>query len=257
LAGTAAESPPHVPSRFPLAFRPTGLRFLSRPVPPETSAFLTVGPPPPCLGDGLRRGFHVPRMRDAAGVGALYAPGRRCPPGRRETSARRLPPCSGPPFTPLPRPTGGGFSHEASSRVHWCSPVRPSPCLSPPGGTEVLGLLPGASHPTVASDARPGGDGSSDTNPGLPCHRRHRRPPLQEHPLNTRDLVSHLHLRSAAFLTTTWTLDKSHRPRSAALLAYLNQASDTHTRESARLVDPGSKGLFLLRTAARTGRSSR
>jgi hypothetical protein len=93
--------------RFPLAFRPTGVRFLSRPVPPETSAFLTVGPPP--SSSGLRRGFHVPRARDAAGVGALYAPGRRCPPGRRESTARRLPPRSGLPCAPLPHPTGGGL----------------------------------------------------------------------------------------------------------------------------------------------------
>lgn len=110
-------------SRFPLAFRPTGIRFLSRPVPPETSAFLTVGPPPPTKGSGLRRGFHVPRMRDAAGVGALYAPGRRCPPGRRETSARRLPPHSGP---PLPRccipPAGASLTR----RHRGFTGVRPS-----------------------------------------------------------------------------------------------------------------------------------
>ena len=166
-------------TRFPLAFRPAGLRFLSRPIPPETSAFLTVGLPPSTFNSGLRRGFHVPRVRDAAGVGALYAPGRRCPPRRRESSARRLPHLSGPPCTLLPHPTGRVLSHEASSRVHCRSPVRPSPCLSPPGGTGALGLLPGASHPAVTSDARPGGDGSSDTDPGLPCHRRHRRPPLQ------------------------------------------------------------------------------
>jgi hypothetical protein len=134
---------------------------------------------PTAFNSGLRRGFHVPRVRDAAGVGALYAPGRRCPPGRRETSARRLPHLSGPPCTLLPHPTGRVLSHETSSRVHCRSPVRPSPCLSPPGGTGALGLLPGASHPAVTSDARPGGDGSSDTDPGLPCHRRHRRPPLQ------------------------------------------------------------------------------
>lgn len=204
--------------QFPLAFRPTGVRFLSRPVPPETSAFLTVGPP--LSSSGLRRGFHVPRARDTAGVGALYAPGRRCPPGRRESTARRLPPRSGPPCTPLPHPTGGVFSHETSSRVHWCSPVRPSPCLSSPGGTGTLGLLPGASHPAVASDARPGGDGSSDTNPGLPCHRRHRRPPLQERPLTARDLVSHLHLKSAPRTAGTKDLDNPYSPSSGALFLY-------------------------------------
>jgi hypothetical protein len=178
LAGAATERPPPASPRFPWPSRPTGIRFLSRPVPPKTSAFLTVSPPPSHGGDGLRRGFHVPRTRDTAGLDALYAPGRRCPPRRRESSARRLPPHSGPPCTPLPHPTGGGLSHQTSSRVHWYSSVRPSPCLSSPGGTGTLGLLPGASHPAVASDARPGGDGLSDTNQGLPCDRRHRRPPL-------------------------------------------------------------------------------
>lgn len=33
------------------------------------------------------------------------------------------------------------------------------------------------------------------------------------------------------FLTTTWTLDKSHRPRSEALLAYLIKPRHSHTRK--------------------------
>lgn len=107
-----------------------------------------------------------------------------------------------------------GFFHETSSRLHGCSPARSFPCLLPPGGTAALGLLPGASHPAVTSDARPGGNGSSDTDPGLPCRRQHRRPPLQEHPLNTRDLVSHLHAESAFHWQRQRPLDKVHRPSS-------------------------------------------
>ena len=38
------------------------------------------------------------------------------------------------------------------------SPVRSSPCLWLPDGTGTLGLLPGASHPAVTGEARPGGD---------------------------------------------------------------------------------------------------
>jgi hypothetical protein len=56
-------------------------------------------------------------------------------------------------------PSERAQSNEASSRVHGYSPVRSSPCLWPPDGAEALGLLPGASHPAVTSDARPGGDG--------------------------------------------------------------------------------------------------
>lgn len=118
----------------------------------------------------------------------------------------------------LSRPTGRALLHETSSRAHGCSPARSFPCLLPPGGTAALGLLPGASHPAVTSDARPGGNGSSDTNPGLPCCRQHRRPPLQEHPLNTRDLVSHLHVESAL------RLDRQN--------------------PSARFIVPGQEGTF-------------
>ena len=162
------------------------------------------------------------------GLGALYIPGRRCPPERREATARRLPRSSGLPCTPLPLPTGGAFSHETSSRVHGCSPVRSSPRLLPSGGTRALGLLPGASHSAVTSDACPGGDRSTDTDPGLLCCRRHRRPPLQGSPLNTRDLVSHLHLGSASDGGRNKDLDNPHSCWSEALFAYLT------TRRTAR-----------------------
>lgn len=204
--------------RFPLAFRPAGLRFLSRPVPPETSAFLTVGPPPALSGRRPPSGFPRSARARCDRSGRPLYPGAAVSSRTACISARRLPRLSGPPCTLLLHPTSRAFLHETSSKVHGCSPARSSPCLLPPGGTAALGLLPGAPHPAVTSDARPGGDGPSDTDPGLPCHRRHRRPPLQEHPLNTRDLVSHLHVESAL------RLDRQN--------------------PSARFIVPGQEGTF-------------
>ena len=47
--------------------------LLGHPVPPRTCAPLAIGLPIPD-GIGPRRGFHVPRMRDATGVGAPSTP---------------------------------------------------------------------------------------------------------------------------------------------------------------------------------------
>ncbi|MEV6013687.1 recombinase family protein, partial [Streptomyces sp. NPDC051976] len=89
-----------------------------------------------------------------------------------------------------------------------------------------------------SSDACPGGDRSTDTDPGLLCCRRHRRPPLQGSPLKTRDLVSHLHLGSASFHGTIWTLDKvlSFQVRSTSRV--YDQASDRQPHNSLRLKTP-------------------
>jgi hypothetical protein len=58
-------------ARFPLAFRPTGLRFLDHPVPAGD-----LGLPCGRLTEttGPRQGFHVPHSEDAAGVGAPSTP---------------------------------------------------------------------------------------------------------------------------------------------------------------------------------------
>ncbi len=57
---------------FPVAFRRTGVRFLGILFPPRVSAPLTIGLPD--LTARTRRGYHVPRFRDSAGLGALFTP---------------------------------------------------------------------------------------------------------------------------------------------------------------------------------------
>jgi len=65
-----------VRERFPVAFRPAAVRFLAVLFPPRAYAFLAVGLPAGCVVPaGPWRGFHVPHLWDAAGIGCLLYPG--------------------------------------------------------------------------------------------------------------------------------------------------------------------------------------
>src|SRR5207245_4767511 len=93
----AAEGSSLVP-RFPVAFRPAGIRLSDHPVPP----LVGVGPPLRSAyraTPGPRRGFHVPHGRDPTGEGALCTPGPRCSHDRRSFPGRR---CRFPAAGPAP-----------------------------------------------------------------------------------------------------------------------------------------------------------
>jgi hypothetical protein len=66
-------------SRFPVAFRPPAFASWTSCSRQGRSALLTVGLPTMTVGPC--RGFHVPHEQDTAGAGALFTPGRWCPPG--------------------------------------------------------------------------------------------------------------------------------------------------------------------------------
>ena len=123
--------------------------------------------------------------------GCPLDPGAAVPSPPAPNHGRHPPLPSGQPCTPDLHPIAGGHRNETSSRVHSRSPVRSSPRLWPPDGTRALGLLPGAPHPAVASDARPGGDGPRALGRGYPA-RHHQTALLPGSPLTTCDLVSHL-----------------------------------------------------------------
>ena len=74
--------------------------------------------------------------------------GQRCSRDRPEVGGRRLPLPSGQPLSPPScHPPRGARINGTSARVHWCSPVQPSPHLWPRDGTGALGLSPEAPHP--------------------------------------------------------------------------------------------------------------
>lgn len=153
--------------------------------------------------------------------GGVHPGGVKHPPGAcRLTAARPSPRSRVPP---------AGASLTRSHRGF--TGVRPSGlplACHPRVERSSLGFFLGLRTPPLPATHVQAVDGSSDTNPGLPCHRRHRRPPLQEHPLNTRDLVSHSHLESALFLVANRTLSKSYRCRSRALSVFLINSWTAH-----------------------------
>jgi hypothetical protein len=77
-----------------------------------------------------RRGFHVPHEQATTGEGAPSTPSTTVL--YRPRMVRRPAVCrftAASPWTPLHHPIGGASRNEASSRVHWYSPVRSSPHL--------------------------------------------------------------------------------------------------------------------------------
>jgi hypothetical protein len=74
--------------------------------------------------------------------------GQRCSRDRREVRGRRQPLHNGQPLSPrYHHPPRGVRINGTSSRVHWHSPVQPSPRLWHQGGTGALRLSPEARHP--------------------------------------------------------------------------------------------------------------
>jgi hypothetical protein len=143
--------------RFPLTFRPAGLRFLDLPSPAGDFSSPCGRPTRQGLDlDGVstfrtsktRLGWAPPLPRD-----------QRCPPLRLSyPKVAWCLPAPGP-VTAANTPSTRSQIHEASSRVHLRSPVQPSPHLLHPDGRDALGLEHSASHPAVASDAWERGDG--------------------------------------------------------------------------------------------------
>src|SRR3954467_11464529 len=139
-----------------------GIRFFGLLFPPGISALLAVGLPSNRSDPG--RGFHVPHIRDATGLGALFTPR---PSGA--LTAGPIPPAAARPLyqrpgpiTPVVVPSSGAVSYGASSRVHSRSPARSSPSPGrPPDGTGTpsafsSGFAPQQARPAAHAKA---GDG--------------------------------------------------------------------------------------------------
>ena len=126
-------------SRFPVAFQLPAFASWAILFPLGSYAFLTVGRPNDCSHpdpNGVST-FHTSEIRPGW---VLPLPrGGGVHPDGSDLHHRRLPLLSGQPCTPLQRPIGGAWLHQASSGVHSRSPVRSSPDLWLPDGTETLG----------------------------------------------------------------------------------------------------------------------
>ena len=117
-------------------------------------------PVPPGIAPLLRSAYRATISADPDGVSMFrtretrpgWAPsisrGQRCSRDRPEVGGRRLPLPSGQPLSPRScHPPRGARINGTSARVHWYSPVQPSPHLWPRDGTGALGLSPEAPHP--------------------------------------------------------------------------------------------------------------
>ena len=155
--------------RFPVAFRLSALAswVILRPL--GNCAFLTVGLPTESTA-GPQRGCHVAHEQDSTGQGAPFTPGTVVR-SRPATTLRPAPAAFQRPVptAPLTHPIGGGHLHEASSGVHFRSPITPrrpdaapepgsaltsrrsSPGPQPPDGTGTAS----ASTPGFAPRSRP------------------------------------------------------------------------------------------------------
>ncbi len=146
-------------SRFPVAFRLHGVRFLVIPSPLGNWASLTVGLPAPVTRSGTPTGLsRFARMRygrrgrplnpgdsGARTTGAWY-PVAAC----RFPTAKSLHP------GPAPIIRGSTSRGIIKGSVSFARPAFPSPVT--PGWSGTLGLLPRASHPAVTGSACRGGD---------------------------------------------------------------------------------------------------
>lgn len=84
-----------------------------------------------------------------------------------ETSTdRRLPLLNGQPCTPATTSHRRGLGSRSIRRFTCVHPSGPFPLPVAPGWNEGPSAFPWASHPTVTRDARQGGNGSTDTEPG-------------------------------------------------------------------------------------------
>src|SRR4029079_15279600 len=156
-------------SRFPVAFRPSAFAswVLLRPL---GRFSLPHGRPTGHHHAGPQRGCHVAHEQDSTGQGAPFTPGTVVR-SRPATTLRPAPAAFQRPVPPAPltHPIGGGHLHEASSGVHFRSPITPrrpdaapepgsaltsrrsSPGPQPPDGTGTAS----ASTPGFAPRSRP------------------------------------------------------------------------------------------------------
>jgi len=146
-------------SRFPVAFRPAGVRFLGILFP------LGLGFPygrltgMPWRRPGPWRGFHVPHAPDTAGVGAPCTPRPAVFP--RPTKNPRSPLAALPRPGPIPRFSSHRPRLTITRHQRGFTFVHPSGLpltRTPRMERAVLRFLPWASHPAIARDARQGGD---------------------------------------------------------------------------------------------------
>jgi hypothetical protein len=138
IRGHPAEEPVMLP-RFPAAFRPPA--FASWASCPARGFRPSYDRPTTPASARTRTGFPCSTRASQLGWAPSIPRGRRCSHDRPEIHGRRLPLPSGQPLSPRScHPPQGARINGTSSRVHWCSPVQPSPHLWHRDGTGALGL---------------------------------------------------------------------------------------------------------------------
>jgi hypothetical protein len=139
---------------------------------------------------GPHRGYHVPHVRVATGVGASCTP--RTAMLTRLTGFLQLAPAASQRPVPAPRTTSHqrGLPSRGINGGSRNSPVRSSPCLWPPDGTGALGLLPRASHPAGRTGRRTSGWGQAIEHEPETMPSTSAEPPICIVYSSTCDLVS-------------------------------------------------------------------
>ena len=240
-------------SRFPVALRRTGIRFLGILVPPGSWAFVASGLPERLAASRTLTGF--PRSACASSdrggrpldpeASGVHTTGENCPAAACRSSTAR-------PCTPVLIPSAGALGNEASAGVHSRSPVRSSPRLRSRMERERFGFFPELRTPQLPAAHVRAGTGLEHWPEAMPPTSSALQPASSLAPC---DLVSHVlnpviaskqpqHVSRSQHRIPAAVQENYQRPNKAVLTSPHEAGHDIQQRSTPPYLPGGCRGWF-------------